>query len=173
MKTRKFSLILIVSAGFTVFYMVYGLLNISVSYNIDKEYTGIVFEDDNLLTVKIKGTLEKRLFSINGFSGNIEFLDGDSVTEYSLSLNESEQVTEIGDTGWHIGSINRKALFGIATDRWRSGNSKTIAVLEMISDWKQIIIILFEDANKRFIVPANNLEEPKQVKEEFNLKIWK
>lgn len=168
------NLILIVSAGFTVLYMLYGMLNIPVSYQIEKEYTGIVFEDDNPLTVKIKGALKKRLFSMDEFSGNIEFLDGHNVTEYSLSLNAGEQVTEIGNTGWYISSINRKALFGTVTDWWSgSGNSKTIAVVEMTSDWKQIIITLLEDGNKRFIAPANNLEEAKRVEEELNLKFRK
>lgn len=71
---KWFNIFFIACGIFTVICVGYEVLNVPITFNIDKEYTGFMIENETGkdVTIKMTGKLKKRLISVDEFDGVIE-----------------------------------------------------------------------------------------------------
>lgn len=151
---KWFNIFFIACGIFTVICVGYEVLNVPITFNIDKEYTGFMIENETGkdVTIKMTGKLKKRLISVDKFDGKIEIDD----IKYDVWFQEAEVANGIFTT------VDRDTISGMLCT-FNPLDCKGAIVI----DSKLEHFIIYLNNGSKIIVPATTLDEAIQQEDRF------
>lgn len=156
---KWFNIFFIACGIFTVICVGYEVLNVPITFNIDKEYTGFMIENETGkdVTIKMTGKLKKRLISVDKFDGKIEIDD----IKYDVWFQEAEVGNGVFTT------VNRDVIGGMfyaCNSLNHKGSIHTDSKLEQL--------IIYQNNSSKIIVPAKTFEEAIEQEDKFYKQIY-
>lgn len=156
---KYFNIFFIACGIFTIICIGYEVLNIPITFNIDKEYTGFILEEESgrEVTIKLTGKLKKRLISVDKFDGIIEIDD----VKYDAWFQEAEVGNGVFVT------VNRDVIGGML---YAYNSLEYMGSIYIDSKLKQLVI--YQNNNSKIIVPAKTFDEAIEQEDKFYKHIY-